>query len=546
MLKRLETLFERIEATPLNLASWFTALFAIIGVRVAIELYFEDIQFRFADHFFYQFTHHYLIFILIYLTSLPIIVWFARVTIKQAALILLFGFLIIWTPPIVDEIMSRGDGLWSFYAFDSPQGLVERYVTFFGDKPEVGITYGVRFEIGSVLLLMALYVWVKTRRFWRMLCGVLALYTTLFIIGVFPSLITFALLAGTQGVLSVTELDVARLMLSPEPLYLLNPPNVSVVLALKMGLIYSALLPWIITGLLALYFRPLLVALWRNLRLPQVIFHLGLFILGVGLVFLHEGKAAFELNWLHAFSLPLLAYAVVLAWITSVIANDLHDTRIDTITNPKRPLITGIIHPDLYRTIGFITFGGSIFFAALISTQLAFLMLLYQAIAWLYSVPPLRLKRFPGIASLLASSACLLIFFGGYIVFSVEKNISELPGAVTLLLFLAYTALLPIKDFRDIPGDRADGVITLPVLWGEAKAKRIIGTLAFLCFIASPFILDVRHLFPVAFFFGSMAYWLLQVSSPSHRTFSYARMSGWYIALVSGYVTLLAWHFLSR
>lgn len=546
MLKRLETIFERIEATPLSLRSFILALLAIISVRVAIELFFDGIKFRFADHFLYQFSHHYLIFTLIYLTSLPLIVWFARVTIRQAALILLFGFLVIWTPPIVDEIISGGDGFWSFYAFDSLPGLVERYVTFFGDKPEVGITYGVRFEIGIVLLLMATYIIVKTRSFWRMLFGTLALYTNLFIIGVFPSLLTALMLGPEKGFLNVTELDVARVMLSPESLFLLNPPDVSVVLALKMDLVYATLLPLVIVGLLLMFFRPLLRALWHNLRLPQVIYHLGLFTLGAGLVLLYEGHTAFELNWLHLSALPLLAYAVVLAWITSVIVNDLYDTRIDALTNQYRPLITHAISPELYATIGCLTFGGSIFFAALVSTQFALLVILYQAIAWLYSAPPLRLKRFPGIATILAASASLLIFFGGYIVFSVEKNLTNLPWSISLLLFFAYTVLLPIKDFKDIAGDQADGVTTLPILWGESKAKRIIGALAFLIFISSPFVLDIRHLFPVAFFFGSIAYWLLQVSSVDHRTFRYRYLAHWYIALISGYVALLAWHFLSR
>lgn len=40
MLKRLERLFDNIENTPISLASWALALVAIIGVRIAIELFF--------------------------------------------------------------------------------------------------------------------------------------------------------------------------------------------------------------------------------------------------------------------------------------------------------------------------------------------------------------------------------------------------------------------------------------------------------------------------------------------------------------------------
>lgn len=546
MLKYLDHLFEKIEETPLTLHAWALALTAIIGVRIAIELFFENITFRYGDHFFYQFLHHYLTFLSIYLTALPLVVWFAKVSIKKAALILLFGFMVIWTPPIVDEILSKGQGFWSFYSFDSLPGLAERYLTFFGDKPDVGITYGVRTEIGLVLILMTVYVFVRTRSWLRTLLGTLSLYTVLFIIGVFPSLVTVLLLGPEKGWLGVTELDVARIMLSPEPLYLLNPPAVSVVLAIKMGLVYALFIPPLVTLLLWTFFRPTLTALWNNLRLPQVIYHIGLFTLGVATVLLYEEKTGFVLNWMHGAGLILMVISVILAWTTSVIVNDLNDVPIDSITNTHRPLITNAISPDTYRTIGVIMFVFSLLYAGYISTQLAFLLALYQAIAWLYSAPPLRLKRFPGIATLLAASASMLVFFGGYIVFSLNKNISELPWSISALLFFAYCTLLPIKDFKDIPGDAKDGVTTLPILWGEVKAKRIIGSLAFFCFIVSVFIFDVRHLFPLAFFFGSLAYWLLQMSSATHRYFSYHRLAGWYITLVSSYVAFLAFHFFTR
>jgi 4-hydroxybenzoate polyprenyltransferase len=120
-----------------------------------------------------------------------------------------------------------------------------------------------------------------------------------------------------------------------------------------------------------------------------------------------------------------------------------------------------------------------------------------QALAFLYSADPLRLKRLPIIATALAAVASLLIFFAGFIVFSTEKNISALPNAIPLLLFFAYLAIIPIKDFKDIAGDAADGVRTLPVILGEGRAKRFIGAAVFIVFVVSPFVLSIRSLFPL-------------------------------------------------
>lgn len=546
MEKYLRSFFEKIESSPLTLGTWAIALFALITIRIAIESYFDNISFHFADQYFYKYGHFFFTFTFTYLVALPIVTWFARVTIKQAAAILLFGFLVIWTPPIIDEIVSRGVGFWSFYTFDSLSGLWERYFTFFGDRPDIGITYGVRAEIALVLIGMAMYVWLKTKSLIRSLGGTLLLYTALFLIGALPSLITFAFLGNEKSLMSISELDVARFMLSPVPLYAISPPDVSTVLAVKMSLAYAILLPLLTLFILFFFFRSILVAIWKNVRLPQIIYHTGLFLIGAALVFVYEGKIAFALDWLHFAGLFSMLLAVILSWTASVIVNDLHDVAIDTLTNPKRPLIEKTIPVETYRVIGVLMFLSAIFLAGLVSTQLALLLAMYQAVAWIYSAWPLRLKRFPFVATILASSASLFVFFGGYIVFSPEKNIVALPWPVITLLFIAYTFLLPIKDFKDIPGDRSDGVITLPILFGEIWAKRLIGSILFFVFLASIFVFKVPNLFFLAFFFGSIAYWLLQVSSKDHRYFNYHHLAHWYITLVSAYVFFLALQFISH
>ncbi len=538
MQARIHALFERIEGLPLSLGSWITTLFAIIAVRIGIENSLESLPFRFADQYFYQFSHHFLTFTTIFLAALPIIAWAGRVPLRQAANILLAGFLVIWTPPIVDEIISRGAGFWSFYSFDSLLGLLERYLTFFGDKPDIGITYGVRFEVGIVVLLAFGYTWIKSRSLIRTLSASLLLYTALFIIGVLPSIVTILLLGPSTGFLAVTEHDIARVMLSPAPLFILNPPDIASVLAIKMSLVYGVLIIPLIAALVFSYFRPVFWALFHNARFPQLLYHAGLFSIGAALTFLFDTPSA-RFDFFHITGALVLLAAVECAWLASVVLNDLRDIAIDRITNPQRPLITGVIDVPMYKTIGLLFFGASIFLAALVSTQAALLLVLYQAIAFLYSADPLRLKRFPVIATALAASASLLILWVGFIVFSTTKNISALPVSIATLLFFAYLTIIPIKDFKDIAGDRTDGVITLPVLFGEEWAKRIIGAFVFMVFVASPFVLSLRSLFPLGLFFGAMAFWVLQFSSADHRYFSYRKLPGWFVVLAAGYSLFL-------
>ena len=539
MQEKLLKIFCSIEERPLTLGAFVATLFAIIAIRIGLENILDNLPFRFSDQFFYQFSHHFLTFSTIFLTSLPVLAWAGKVGIRQATNILLTGFLVIWTPPLVDEIISRGAGLWSFYSFDSLLGLIERYFTFFGDKPDIGITYGVRFEVGIVVIFILLYTWIKTRSFLRSLASGLLLYTVLFVVGVLPSIVTILLLGPNMGFLAVSEQDVARIMLSPAPLFIFNPPDITSVLAIKMTTLYGVIILPLIGLLSFSFFRPIFIALYRNARLPQLIYHAGLFFVGAGLTWLH-GTNSFELDIFHLAGLLILVVAVECAWLASVVMNDFRDQAIDRVTNPSRPLIVGAIDPKTYQTIGVLFFIASIFLSAIISTQMTLLLVVYQMLAFLYSADPLRLKRFPIIATALAASASLLILFTGFIVFSAEKNIAALPVSIPVLLFFAYLAIIPIKDFKDIEGDKADGVFTLPVLLGAERAKRLIGACVFLVFTISPFVLSLRHLFLLGLFFGTLGYWMLLLSSAEHRYLSYHKLAGWFVLLTAGYGLFIA------
>lgn len=539
MQERLLKIFQKIEDHPLSLGTFVATLFAIVAIRVGLENVLDNLPFRFSDQFFYQFSHHFLTFSTIFLSALPIVIWAGKVTIRRATNILLAGFLVIWTPPIVDEIISRGAGFWSFYSFDSLQGLLQRYITFFGDKPDIGITYGVRFEIGIVIILILLYTWIKSRSIVRTLTSGTLLYTVLFIIGVLPSIVTILLLGPKIGYLAVSEQDIARVMLSPAPLFVFNPPDIASVLAIKMTTLYGTLILPIIGILSFLFFRPTVIALYHNARLPQIIYHGGLFCIGAGLTWLY-GTNSFQPDIFHFSSCIILIVAVECAWLASVVINDLHDVAIDEVTNPNRPLIAGTIDPNTYRTIGILFFIASIFLSAIVATQMTLLLVVYQMLAFLYSAHPLRLKRLPIIATGIAASASLLILFSGFIVFSAEKNIGAFPTSFAVLLFFAYLAIIPIKDFKDIAGDKKDGVITLPVLLGTDRAKRVIGACVFLIFTVSPFILSVKNLFPLGMFFGAVGYWVLQLSSENHRYLSYHKLAGWFVALTTGYGIFVA------
>jgi 4-hydroxybenzoate polyprenyltransferase len=74
---------------------------------------------------------------------------------------------------------------------------------------------------------------------------------------------------------------------------------------------------------------------------------------------------------------------------------------------------------------------------------------------------------------------------------------------------LAFTLSLPIKDFKDIEGDKKYGIWTIPVIFGEDRARLIVAAGIFISFVASVFFLNALNLFFWAIAFGGGAFLIL-------------------------------------
>lgn len=170
-----------------------------------------------------------------------------------------------------------------------------------------------------------------------------------------------------------------------------------------------------------------------------------------------------------------------------------------------------------------------------------FLLVCYQGLAWIYSAPPFRLKRVPVLATLLAAIAGLSVFFAGFVTVSPTQDLSGLPASIALFLLVVYAISIPIKDFKDIEGDRGDHVFTLPVILGANRAKLIIGSLVFLCYFASPFILSAQSLALPALIFGSLTFWALQRGTADENSpFSFRKLPGIILAIAAAYGVIIA------
>jgi 4-hydroxybenzoate polyprenyltransferase len=167
----------------------------------------------------------------------------------------------------------------------------------------------------------------------------------------------------------------------------------------------------------------------------------------------------------------------------SNVLNQVCDLRADRINKPSRALPSGRLSVRAALVLAAALYVASLAAAATINLAVLAMFALGALATVVYSVPPLRTKRFGWWANVtIAIPRGVLLKVAGW---SVTKSIlapeAWLIGGIFGLFLLGATTS---KDFADVEGDRADGCRTLPIVYGRERATRLIRP-----FFIAPFLL---------------------------------------------------------
>jgi chlorophyll synthase len=158
---------------------------------------------------------------------------------------------------------------------------------------------------------------------------------------------------------------------------------------------------------------------------------------------------------------------------TSQAVNDWFDRHVDAINEPNRPIPSGRIPGNLGLKIAIAWTLLSLAVSTFLGTWGFLATVVGIALAWAYSMPPVRLKK-NGWWGNAAVGACYegLPWFTGALVMS-----SALPGPEVLALAGLYSlgahGIMTLNDFKSIEGDIKLGVRSLPVQLGADRAARL-------------------------------------------------------------------------
>jgi len=451
---------------------------------------------------------HYALFYIVTLPTLAIIVHiFSGRSILQVIRFALFGFLIVLTPPLIDLVLSGGSGYRIAYLFVPFSELLPNFITLFGAHTLPGITPGIRIEV--VIILFIIFFYVRAVR-GGLIAPFIATFTTygaLFFLFSLPTL------------LGMTDLFSWFITFKESFLYRSHfAPFISFQgLRYIVEMYYSVALTQILylygVGIL-IFFALLwnaqkLRALLSNARWERITLYLIMVCVGMGIA-VHTGAGARTFGSLYDYTtLCILAFSFFFAWMFAVGTNDIVDQHSDAISNTNRPLVTGTLTRSDIEHSNLICLGAALLGGYLVGHYAFFFIIAFTAIYYVYSIPPLQLKRFVGINSFLISLAMLSAVLAGFYTLSGRGDLGAFPREWIFLIIGIYTLLANVKDIKDIDGDRAVSVYTIPVLLGDVWGKRIIALLSSLALALVPILLQQPILFTPWLPFSLLAYYFI-------------------------------------
>jgi chlorophyll synthase len=150
--------------------------------------------------------------------------------------------------------------------------------------------------------------------------------------------------------------------------------------------------------------------------------------------------------------------------------NDWFDRHVDAINEPQRPIPSGRLPGRWGLYIAFAMTAASLLLSAALGRWVLAAGVLGLALAWIYSMPPLRLKQrgWWGPASVALCYEGLSWFTGA----AVTGRTFPSGAVVTFAALYSFGAIgiMVLNDFKAVEGDRKMGILSVPVDLGVENA----------------------------------------------------------------------------
>lgn len=474
----IERLVNRLENVSITFIQWIVTFFCLVFLRTALIETFIYYGSSYKIYLFVGiFIHYPLFFLVVVLSLMTSLHLLTKEKIIKISKIIVFFSPVVLLPPIVDLIISRGKPASMDYIQNgSLIFLIKEFLTYMNNIPGI-VPLGIKIEVFIVCLWVSIYVWLKTKNYFKTAMAPFLIYLIIFFYGSLPAIIK---------------------ILFPFISFQYSDRNM-VILFLFLTIIQLPI--WFY-----FYDKNKLFAALRNIRILRLMHYWGMFSVGylLGLKVL-----SIQFTQHDCLSFVLGICSILFVWMFAVGVNDIVDIDIDRISCRDRPLVKEILSLEEVKNLNLVYFIFSILFAYLVNYSFFVLILIYHCLAFIYSVPPLRLKRFLLISKLIIATASLSLVLGGFLAISPNQSLIQFPKEIIFFVLVCFTLGTNFIDVKDIEGDRAGGICTFMSLLGEKRGKKIVGFLVLSSYILAPLILYQNELLPIAMLLGLFSFLLI-------------------------------------
>ena len=438
-----------------------TAALSFVGavaVRTGIEM-FSDVN-GLEKATLTRFLHYGLFYVAVAIGVVLVLSVIGRSPVVRTSKAVLPSFVVLLVAPVVDLVASAGAGTDIGYLNPPRWGqLAAQYATFLAPIKGRNPSLGLRVEIALVVIGAVLYLRNKRASLPRCLAGGVLVYTVIFAVGALPFWV--------------------RRTIGPIGLRFVGFDEQAVVF-LSAGL-YLEMIVLAFVGSRR-YFCELVKDLrWLRVAHYQLIYLLGVALAATGGRALPDAPPPFGLVFVPLALMPAVLFAIV--------TNNLADVDIDRTSNSRRPLFApGIDHRAYARTSWL--FLALTFYYACLAGVLGFLAIaFFTGSYYLYSMPPLRLKRVPLLSKLVIALNTLALLSAGYGL--AGGDVRALPKSLVAYVLVAFTLAVNFIDLKDYEGDKIAGIRTLPVLLGMRRAQLLLAGAFVACYGLAYFAVDL-------------------------------------------------------
>ena len=185
------------------------------------------------------------------------------------------------------------------------------------------------------------------------------------------------------------------------------------------------------------------------------------------------------------FNLLIIVLVSGLTIASGYIINNFYDSKKDLINRPNKSQLDRLVSQktklQVYFTVNFVVF----LLAFFVSFRAVLFFSAYIFLIWFYSH---KLKKITVVGNLTAAFLAVLPFFA---ILLYYKNLYPEIFAHATFLFLLILIREMIKDLENLKGDVANDYQTIPVLYGETFAKKIITALTVSTLIPIYYLIEI-------------------------------------------------------